>query len=40
MAEVIQTIFVTPAIAIARLGGSTKPQDAYNRSFSAAARIG
>jgi hypothetical protein len=29
MAEVIQTILVTPAIAIARLGGSTKPQDAY-----------
>ena len=29
MAEIIQKIFITPAIAIARLGGSTTPQDAY-----------
>jgi hypothetical protein len=29
MAEVMQTIFLTPPIAIARLGGSTAPQDAY-----------
>src|SRR5262245_36013388 len=30
MAEIIQTIFVNPPIAIARLGGSTTPQDAYH----------
>ena len=29
MAEVMQGIFITPPIAIARLGGSTTPQDAY-----------
>jgi hypothetical protein len=29
MADVIQSIFIDPPIAIARLGGSTVPQDAY-----------
>src|SRR5580765_7279719 len=29
MAEVIQSIFIDPPIAIARVGGSTVPQDAY-----------
>ena len=29
MAEIIQAIFITPPIAIARLGGSTTPQDAF-----------
>ena len=29
MAEIMQGIFVTPPIAVARLGGSTTPQDAY-----------
>lgn len=29
MADIIQTIFITPPIAIARLGGGTTPQDAY-----------
>ena len=30
MAEIIQEIFVDPPIAIARLGGSSAPQDAYH----------
>lgn len=30
MAEIIQKIFINPPIAIARLGGSTTPQDAYH----------
>ena len=29
MADVIQSIFIDPPIAVARLGGSTVPQDAY-----------
>ena len=29
MADVIQSIYVNPPIAIARLGGSSIPQDAY-----------
>ena len=29
MAEIIQEIFITPPIAIARLGGGTTPQDSY-----------
>jgi len=29
MAHVIQAIFIDPSIAIARLGGSSAPQDAY-----------
>lgn len=30
MAEIIQAIFITPPIAVARLGGSTTPQNAFN----------
>src|ERR1700752_4470614 len=29
MADLIQSIFIVPPIAVARLGGSTVPQDAY-----------
>jgi hypothetical protein len=29
MAEILQAIFITPPIAIARLGGGTTPQDAF-----------
>ena len=29
MAKIIQELFINPPIAVARLGGSTVPQDAY-----------
>src|SRR5450631_1913323 len=38
MAETIQRIFVDPPIAVARLGGSTTPQNAYKRVESANPR--
>jgi hypothetical protein len=40
MTQVLQGIFVEPAVAIARLGGSSTPQDAFSWGQEANPRAG